>query len=230
MKISILGTGIVGQTFASKLNSLGHEVMLGTRNVSEKLSSTAKDGYGNPPFREWYAAINNVKLGTFEEAASFGEIILNVTQGGNSINALKLAGSKNLDGKILVDVANPLDFSKGMPPCLLPGLNNTNSLGEEIQKSFPQVKVVKTLNTMWCGIMVNPNLIGEGDHTNFICGNDDEAKTKVKSLLNEFGWKNENILDLGDISSSRGTEAILPVWLRIWGATLNGAFNLKVVS
>jgi hypothetical protein len=230
MKISILGTGIVGQTFASKLISLGHEVMLGTRNVSEKLSSTAKDVYGNPPFREWYAAINNVKLGTFEEAASFGEIILNVTQGGNSINALKLAGSKNLDGKILVDIANPLDFSQGMPPCLMPALSNINSLGEEIQKMFPQLKVVKTLNTMWCGIMVNPNLIGEGDHTNFICGNDDDAKTKVKSLLIEFGWKNENLLDLGDISSSRGTEAILPVWLRIWGATQNGAFNLKVVS
>ena len=230
MKITILGTGIVGQTFASKLNSLGHEVMLGTRNVSEKLSITAKDGYGNPPFGEWHTANNSVKLGTFEEAASFGEIILNVTQGGNTINALKLAGSKNLNGKILVDIANPLDFSKGMPPSLLPGLSNTNSLGEEIQKSFPQVKVVKTLNTMWCGIMVNPNMIGAGDHTNFICGNDADAKAKVKSLLNEFGWKNESILDLGDISSSRGTEAILPVWLRIWGATQNGAFNLKVVS
>lgn len=230
MKITILGTGIVGQTFASKLILLGHEVMLGTRNVSEKLSSTAKDGYGNPPFGEWHAANKRVKLGTFEEAASFGEIILNVTQGGNSINALKLAGSKNLNGKILVDIANPLDFSKGMPPCLLPGLSNTNSLGEEIQKSFPQMKVVKTLNTMWCGIMVNPNMIGAGDHTNFICGNDADAKAKVKSLLNEFGWKNESILDLGDISSSRGTEAVLPVWLRIWGATQNGAFNLKVVS
>lgn len=230
MKIAILGTGTVGQTFASKLVTLGHEVMLGTRNVSEKLKSTAKDGYGNPPFGEWYKANNNIKLGTFEEAAAFGEMILNVTNGGGSINALKLAGEKNLNGKILVDIANPLDFSRGIPPILSPELSNTNSLGEEIQKTFPQAKVVKTLNTMWCGLMVNPNMIGGGDHTNFICGNDAGAKAKVKSLLNEFGWKNENIFDLGDISSARGPEAILPIWLRIWGATQNGAFNLKIVS
>lgn len=230
MKIAVIGTGTVGQAFASKLSSLGHEVMMGTRNVAAKLAGTGKDMYGNPPFSEWHAANKSVQLGTFAEAAAFGEIILNVTQGGNSINALKLAEAKNLDGKILVDIANPLDFSKGMPPVLLPELSNTNSLGEEIQKTFPGAKVVKTLNTMWAGLMVNPNMIGGGDHTAFICGNDAEAKTKVKSLMNEFGWRNENILDLGDITSARGTEAVLPVWLRIWSATQNGAFNFKVVS
>lgn len=229
-KIAIIGTGTVGQTFASKLISLGYEIMIGTRNVSEKLSGTTKDGYGNPPFSEWYKLNNKVKLGTFAEAAAFGEIVLNATEGGSSINALKLAEAKNLNGKIIVDVANPLDFSKGMPPCLLPELSNTNSLGEEIQKVFPDAKVVKTLNTMWCGLMVNPKMIGGGDHTNFICGNDADAKTKVKSLMNEFGWKNENILDLGGISSARGVEAVLPVWLRIWAATQSGAFNIKIVS
>lgn len=229
-KIAIIGTGIVGRTFASKLISLGYEIMMGTRNVSEKLADPAKDGYGNPPFSEWHALNNNIKLGTFAEAAAFGEIILNATQGSGSINALKLAETKNLNGKILVDVSNPLDFSKGMPPCLLPELSNTNSLGEEIQKVFPDVKVVKTLNTMWCGLMVNPNMIGGGNHTNFICGNDADAKTNVKSLMNEFGWKNENILDLGGISSARGVEAVLPVWLRIWAATQSGAFNIKIVS
>jgi hypothetical protein len=230
MKIAIIGTGTVGQTFASKLIILGHDVILGTRNVSEKLASTARDGYGNPPFSEWYALNKGVKLGTFAEAAAFGEIILNVTHGAGSINALKLADAKNLSGKILIDISNPLDFSKGMPPCLIPELSNTNSLGEEIQKTFPDSKVVKTLNTMWCGLMVNPAMIGGGDHTNYICGNDADAKNKVKSLLYEFGWKSENILDLGDISSARGTEAVLPIWLRIWGATQNGAFNLKIVS
>jgi hypothetical protein len=169
-------------------------------------------------------------LGTFAEAAAFGEIVLNATQGANSITALKLAEAKNLKGKIIMDVANPLDFSKGMPPCLMAELSNTNSLGEEIQKVFPNAKVVKTLNTMWCGLMVNPNMIGGGDHTAFIRGNDAESKTKVKSLMNEFGWRNGNILDLGDISSARGTEAVLPVWLRIWGVTQNGAFNFKIVS
>jgi predicted dinucleotide-binding enzyme len=230
MKIAVIGTGTVGQTFASKLISIGHEVMMGTRNVADKVAATNKDMYGNPPFREWHTANNQVKLGTFAEAAAFGEIILNVTQGGNSINALTLADEKNLEDKVLVDIANPLDFSKGMPPSLIPELSNTNSLGEEIQKTFPGVKVVKTLNTMWAGLMVNPNMIGGGDHTAFICGNDAEAKTKVKSLMNEFGWKNENILDLGDISSARGTEAVLPIWLRIWSATQNGAFNFKVIS
>lgn len=230
MKIAVIGTGSVGQTFASKLVSLGHEVMMGTRDVAAKLAATEKDMYGNPPFSEWHAANEQVQLSTFAEAAAFGDIILNVTQGGNSINALKLAGEKNLEGKVIVDIANPLDFSKGMPPVLLPELSNTNSLGEEIQKTFPGSKVVKTLNTMWAGLMVNPNMIGGGDHTAFICGNDADAKARVKSLMNEFGWKAENIFDLGDITSARGTEAILPIWLRIWSATQNGAFNFKVVS
>ena len=230
MKIAVIGTGTVGQTFASKLVALGYEVMMGTRDVATKLGSKANDVYGNPPFSEWHTANKKVQLGTFAEAAAFGEIILNVTQGGNSINALKLADAKNLEGKVLIDISNPLDFSKGMPPSLIPELSNTNSLGEEIQKTFPDTKVVKTLNTMWAGLMVNPNMIGGGDHTAFICGNDAEAKTKVKALMNEFGWKNENILDLGDISCARGTEAVLPIWLRIWSATQNGAFNFKVVS
>lgn len=230
MKIAVIGTGTVGQTLAAKLVSLGHEVKMGTRNVADKLAATGKGINGNLSFSEWHAANKSVQLGTFAEAAAFGEIILNVTQGGKSINALTLAGAKNLDGKVLVDIANPLDSSKGMPPVLLPELSNTNSLGEEIQKIFPGAKVVKTLNTMWAGLMVNPNMIGGGDHTAFICGNEAEAKTKVKSLMNEFGWRSENILDLGDISAARGTEAVLPIWLRIWSAKQNGAFNFKVVS
>jgi len=230
MKVAIIGTGGVGQTIASKLISLGHQVMIGTRNVAEKLASQAKDGYGNPPFSEWHKQNQQIKLGTFAEAAAFGELVINATQGINSVNALQLAGANNMNGKILIDIANPLDFSKGMPPGLLAGLSNTHSLGEEIQQAFPDVKVVKTLNTMWAGLMVNPAMISHGDHSNFICGNDMEAKQKVKSLLNEFGWKDENILDLGDISSSRGTEAILPIWLRIMGAKQSAAFNFKVVS
>jgi predicted dinucleotide-binding enzyme len=229
MKISIIGTGPVGQTIASKLVELGHEVMMGTRNVSEKLSSTAKDENDNPPFSVWHMENSNVKLETFAKAASFGEIIINATHGGSSLEALKLAEPKNLAGKILIDIANPLDFSQGMPPSLLPGLNNTNSLGEEIQSTFPYTLVVKTLNTMWCGLMVNPNMIGGGDHINYISGNDDAAKAKVKKLLNQFGWRDENIIDLGDISGARATESLLPIWLRVWGITQNGVFNFKLV-
>lgn len=218
MKIAVLGTGMVGDTIGSRLIELGHQVMMGSRSKSNEkaLAFVAKHKAG-------------ASAGTFQEVAAFGEIIFNCTKGDASIEAIRLAG-ENLDGKIIIDVANPLDFSKGQPASLLPALSNTNSLGEEIQKTFPKAKVVKTLNTMWCGLMVNPTMIGGGDHTNFICGNDAEAKVKVKSLLKEFGWKDQNILDLGDITNARGTEAVLPIWLRVWGATQNGAFNFKVVS
>ena len=225
-----MGTGGVGQAYASKFIILGQEVMMGTRNVSQKLAETAKDGYGNPPFSEWHSKNTAVKLGNFEDAAIFGEIILNATMGVNSVNALKMAGIKNLNGKILIDVANPLDFRNGMPPSLLPELSNTNSLGEEIQKTFPDVKVVKTLNTMWNGLMVNPAMLNGGDHNVFICGNSSEAKEDVKEILQSFGWQDKNILDLGDISAARGTEMYLPLWLRILSTTGNGAFNIKIVS
>jgi len=229
MKISILGTGAVGQTIASKLLEIGHDVAMGTRNVSEKLASTTKSRTGNPPFSEWYKANSMVKLGTFSEAGAFGEIVFNATHGESSLSALKLAESKNLVGKILVDISNPLDFSKGMPPSLLPGLSNTNSLGEEIQKVFPDTRVVKTLNTMWCGLMVNPEMIGGGDHINYISGNDVEAKSIVKQLLREFGWRDENIIDLGDISGARATESLLPIWLKVLEVTQTPAFNFSLV-
>jgi predicted dinucleotide-binding enzyme len=228
--IGIIGTGSVGQTFASKFITLGYDVMIGTRDVSEKLAATAKDGYGNPPFSEWYASNKNVELGTFKEAALFGEIILNATQGVNSISALQLADAQNLKGKILIDVSNPLDFSHGMPPSLIPELSNTNSLGEAIQKTYPGLKVVKTLNTMWSGLMVNPGLINGGDHNAFLSGNDSDAKGKVKEILKSFGWSDKNIIDLGDITSARGTEMYLPLWLRIFGAKKTGVFNIKIVS
>jgi predicted dinucleotide-binding enzyme len=229
MKIAIIGTGIVGKTIASKLVELNHDVMMGTRNVSDKLASTATDNYGNPPFGEWIKTKSKVKLGSFAEAAAFGELVVNATNGSNSLTALILAGTKNLAGKVLIDISNPLDFSNGMPPSLLPGLNNTNSLAEEIQRTFPDTMVIKTLNTMWCGLMVNPNLVGNGDHINFISGNNSEAKNKVIKLLNQFGWLDKNILDIGDITGARATESLLPIWLKVMGVTKNGAFNFRLV-
>lgn len=219
MKIAVLGTGTVGNTIGSRLLELGHEVMMGSRSAqNEKATAFVANHPGG-----------KAQAGTFADAVAFGDIAFNCTKGDGSIEALRSA-EKHLAGKVIVDVSNPLDFSQGMPPSLIPSLSNTNSLGEEIQKTFPQAKVVKTLNTMWCGLMVNPNMIGGGDHTNFVCGNDEEAKAKVKSLLQEFGWKSENLLDLGDITNARGTEAVLPIWLRVWSATQNGAFNFKVIS
>ncbi len=229
MKISVLGTGIVGRTLASKLVELGHEVIIGTRNVTEKMKSTAKDGYGNPPFSEWIKTNNKVKLGSFAESAAFGEMAINVTLGGSSITALNLAEAKNLAGKVLIDISNPLDFSKGMPPSLLPGLNNTYSLGEEIQKTFPEARVVKTLNTVWAGLMVNPNMIGGGDHINYLSGNDEKAKSEVRKLLIQLGWHDENLFDLGDIGGARAAESLLLIWLRVLGNIKTGAFNFKLV-
>jgi 8-hydroxy-5-deazaflavin:NADPH oxidoreductase len=217
MKIAVLGTGNVGDTIGSKLVSLGHEVMMGSRTAdNEKAAAFVAKNNGKP------------KAGTFAEAAAFGEIIFNCTSGAGSLEALRLAGEKNLAGKVLIDVANPLDFSKGMPPSL--SVVNTNSLGEEIQKAFPDAKVVKALNTMWCGLMVNPGMINGGDHNTFVSGNDAGAKEKVKEILKSFGWMEKNILDLGDLTAARGTEMYLPIWLRIYGATNNGAFNIKIVS
>ena len=216
MKITVLGTGTVGQTIGAKLIELDHQVKMGSRSADNEkgIEWVNKNG-------------SNASLGTFNVAAAFGEIIFNCTKGMETIQILNSIEKQNLHSKILIDLTNPLDFSNGMPPTL--SVCNTNSIGEEIQNKFPDTYVVKTLNTMWCGLMVNPNMIGGGDHVNFICGNVAEAKDKVKTLLMSFGWKPENILDLGDITASRGTEMYLPLWLRVYTATNNGAFNLKFI-
>ncbi len=217
MKIAVFGTGTVGDTIGSKLIELGHSVMMGSRTANNEKAQVFVSKHNSKP-----------SAGTFADAAAFGEIVFNCTSGAGSIAALKSAGENNLNGKILVDIANPLDFSNGMPPSLF--VANTNSLAEEIQKEFPQLKVVKALNTMWCGIMVNPGMLNGGEHSTFVAGNDAGAKEKVKDILKPFGWSNKNILDLGDITKARGTEMYLSLWLSIYGATSNGAFNIKVVS
>ncbi len=219
MKIAILGTGTVGSTIGSKLISLGHTVMMGSRTSTNEKALAFVEANGS----------EHASCGTFADAAALGEVIFNCTKGESSLQALAMTGDA-LKGKILVDIGNPLDFSKGMPLGLIPELSNFNSLGEEIQKQFPDTKVVKTLNTMWCGLMVNPNMLNGGDHINYICGNDADAKNTVKEILMQFGWKQDNILDLGDISNARGTEAVLPIWLRVYGATKSGAFNFKLVQ
>ncbi|MBC7383271.1 MAG: NAD(P)-binding domain-containing protein [Bacteroidia bacterium] len=218
MKIAVLGTGTVGNTIGSKLIELGHEVMMGSRTSANEKATAFVDKHNN----------THALAGTFAGAAALGEIIFNCTLGMEAVNILKSAGEQNLKNKILIDVTNALDFSMGMPPAL--SICNDNSLGEEIQKNFPQIKVVKTLNTMWCGIMVNPAMINNADHNVFMSGNDEAAKSEVKVLLKSFGWLEKNIMDLGDITTARGTEMLLPIWLRIFGSTKNGAFNFKIVS
>jgi hypothetical protein len=215
MKIAVLGTGMVGNAIGSKLISLGHEVKMGSRTATNEKAVEWTKGAGS-----------KASCGTFADAAAFGEILFNCTSGLGSLQAIKEAGDKNLNGKILIDIANPLDFSNGMPPSL--SIVNTDSLGEAIQRNHPELKVVKTLNTMNCNLMVNPGLL-PGDHNVFVSGNDKSAKDKVKDLLKTFGWKTENMIDLGDITTARGTEQLLPIWVRLYGSLQNPMFNFKIV-
>ena len=164
--------------------------------------------------------------GTFADAASFGEIVFNCTAGAISLEALRMAGAENLNGKVLIDVSNPLDFSKGMPPSLT--VCNTDSIGEQIQRAFPDAKVVKALNTMRHELMTNPSLV-PGEHDAFVCGNDAAAKEEVTKILKEwFGWK--SVVDAGDIRGSRGLEMMLPLWLRLRQVYGRALFNFKIVK
>ena len=225
MKISVLGTGTVGRTLAAAFRGLGHEVVLGTRDPDETVGRTSPDPMGGPPFREWQAGHGNIRLGTFAEAAGDSELVVNATNGAASLAALGAAGAARLAGKILVDVSNPLDFSQGMPPVLNPV--NTESLAERIQRSFPEARVIKTLNTMNAGIMVDPRRLADGDHSVFVSGDDAEAKKVVTGLLEALGHR--DIIDLGDITTARGAEMVLPLWLRLFGALGTPDFNFKIV-
>jgi predicted dinucleotide-binding enzyme len=213
MKFGVLGTGLVGETIATKLIELGHEVCMGSRTATnEKAAAWAK------------RAGERASHGTFADAAARASVLFNCTHGEAALDVLAAAGAAQLEGKVLVDVSNPLDFSKGAPPRLFVG--NDDSLGERIQRAFPAVRVVKTLNTVNCLVMVDPARV-PGDHTMFLCGNDAAAKATVTELLRAFGWR--DLIDLGDITNARATEALLPIWIRLWGVLKSGDFNLKVV-
>ncbi len=227
MRIGVIGTGMVGQTLAAKLSDLGHAVVIGTRDVAAAKARTKPGNYSAPSFSVWLTQHPRVKLETFAGAAVHGEVVINATNGSGSLAALKAAGEENLDGKILIDIANPLDFSKGMPPSL--AVCNTDSLGEQIQRTFPAAKVVKTLNTVTAFVMVDPGQVAAGEHHIFVCGNDLDAKAKVSRWLKEwFGWK--HVIDLGDITNARGVEMILPLWVRLMGAMKSPMFNFRIVQ
>jgi predicted dinucleotide-binding enzyme len=214
MRVGVLGTGVVGKTLGHKLVRVGHDVRMGSRKAgNDKAKAWAKE------------AGKGASEGSFADAAAHGEIIFNCTAGMASLDALRAAGTRNLLGKILIDVSNPLDFSKGMPPSL--SVSNTDSLGEQIQKAIPEARVVKTLNTVTAALMVDPSLI-PGTHTMFISGNDAQAKETVTKLLKQdFGWK--EVLDLGDLSAARAQEMYLPLWLRLYMKLQTANVNVHVV-
>ncbi len=225
MKVGILGTGMVGRVIAEALINKGHEVMLGTRDVSKTSSSTEKGAFGQDSFSEWSSKNPKIKLGNFADCMSFGEILMNATSGLSSIKALELGKAETVSSKTLIDIANKLDFSKGMPPVAL--ANDTSpSLAEEIQTKYPNLNVVKSLSTMNAFVMVNANLVSGGDSTVFISGNSEKAKDETKIILKEFGWT--DIFDLGDIKTSRGIEMLLPFWINVWQKLGNTPFNYKI--
>jgi predicted dinucleotide-binding enzyme len=215
MRIGVLGTGVVGQTIGTKLVELGHDVTMGSRHAGNEKAIAWADAAGA-----------RAGAGTMADAAAFGEMVINATSGGGSLEALTAAGAANLAGKVVIDVSNSLDHSAGFPPTLL--IANTDSVAEQLQREFPDALVVKTLNTVTAAVMVDPDLV-PGGHTVFLSGNDDNAKRTVTSLLQSFGWGADDILDLGDITTARGAEMYVALWLRLYRAVGTPHFNLRVV-
>lgn len=214
-RIGILGTGMVGKTIGTKLIELGYEVKMGSRNSGNEKGEAWAKSQGR-----------NASAGTFAEAANFGEMVMNCTKGEHALDVIQMAGIENFSGKTLIDISNPLDFSHGMPPRLIPSLANTNSLGESIQRLLPTARVVKTLNIVNCEVMVDATRCG-GEATMFVAGDSSDAKAEVSELLTQFGWS--DILDLGGITHARSTEMMLPIWLSSYMATQNAYIAFKVV-
>ena len=214
MRFGVLGTGTVGQTLGTKFLELGHEVMMGSRTAN------------NAKAQEWAKQAGaRARIGTFADAARFAEVVLICTAGAHALDVLHMVDRNDLGDKALVDVSNPQDFSKGVPPTLT--ICNTDSLGETLQREFPEAKVVKTLNTCNSEVMVNPARI-PGEHDLFICGNDVAAKKQVMALLKDFGWK--SIIDLGDITNARATEQLVTMWARLFMLYGTVDFNFHIVK
>jgi len=224
MRMGILGSGGVGQTVAAGLTRAGVEVMVGTRDPQATLSRPA--AAGTQSFADWSTEHPEIAVGTFAEAARFGDAVILAVNGMAAEQVLQDAGPEALGQKILLDLTNPLDFSAGFPPTLF--VSNTDSLAETLQRGFPQVRVVKTLNTVNAALMVSPDSLAGGDHTVFVSGDDDAAKQQVAQWLGEwFGWR--DVIDLGDITTARGTEELLALWVRLMGTLGTPRFQFKVV-
>jgi predicted dinucleotide-binding enzyme len=226
MRIAVLGTGVVGRTVAVALVRLGHDVTIGTRDPAALAARTEPDGMGNPPFSTWHADHGDVGVRAFADVGEGADLIVNATLGTGSIPALEAVGAEALRGRTILDISNPLDFSKGFPPSLF--VSNTDSLAEQIQAAFPEANVVKSLNTVTAALMVDPMSLAAGEHAMFVCGNDDRAKAEVTQLLQEFGWR--QIVDLGDLTAARSLEMYVPLWLRLYQTLGTPMVNVAVVS
>ncbi len=208
--ITVIGTGAVGRTLAVAFHRLGHDVVVGTRDPEETAARP-----------EWQGM--EVPLAALAAAAEGAEVVVNATNGAASLEALGQV--EGLAGTVVLDAANPLDFSQGFPPTL--SVKDTDSLAEQIQRAFPGTRVVKALNTVNAQVMVEPGRVGEGDTTIFVAGDDAEARRTVRGLLEELGWR--DVLELEGLHNARGLEMWLPLWVRLMGTLGTADFNLKVV-
>lgn len=194
INIGFIGSGSVAQALAAGFTEKGYEVKIGSRDATK--------------LADWLASVGqNASAGTFAEAAEFGEVVFLSVNYANIRSALELAGKERLKGKIVVDLSNPMDFSKGIPPAFT--VSYGNSLGEQVQATLPDSHVVKAFNSMGANVMTSPNFGGE-TATHFIAGNDNGAKATVKRLAEEFGWE---VLDAGDIGQSFFLEALASLWV-----------------
>lgn len=220
MRIGIIGSGVVAQTLGTKLAELGYEVFLGTRDPKKLDEKKNMAGTLN----EWLAATKGkARVVTFQEAAAQGELLINATHGQASVEALKMAGADKVGAKTLIDTSNELDFSKGYPVVLA---SPTRSVSQTLQTTFPNLRVVKSLNTIAAPLMVAPKTLKDGDHTIFMAGDDAGAKGQVAGLLREFGWT--DILDLGGIAAAIGPEMLMAMWVHLYMSMKNGMINIKV--
>ncbi len=216
MKYAVLGTGMVGHSLAGKLIALGHEVRMGARSADNPKAVAWADEHGD-----------RAGHGTYADVADWAERVVVAVNGARLLEVADAVGAAPVAGKTVIDVTNPLDMSKGMPPTLIPELSNTTSAGEELQRALPGARVVKTLNTMNHQLMVEPARL-TGAHDVFLCGDDADAKADVLGLLKEFGWPAP--IDLGGLAAARGMEGMMPFWLRLWGVQGNANFNYRIVS
>jgi len=228
MNVGIIGSGFVAQTLGEQLLTVGQQVMISARDpdvpkdLGERGVLPAADAWATAQYDQGRPAA----AGTFAEAATFGELLINATAGTGSLAAFGAVDEGDVDGKILVDLCNPLDFSRGMPPRL--SVCNDDSIAEQLQAAHPGARVVKALNTVTVAVMVDPGQLGEETDL-FVAGNDPDARKWVADtvLTDWLGWT--RIVDLGDLTAARGLEMYLPLWLRLWGATGTPLLNVRLV-
>lgn len=207
----MVGTGMVGRTLAPAFAALGHDVVIGTRHPG---TTGARD--------DWTLEL---PLRAYPDVAEGADLVVNATNGRASLAALAAVGAAALDGRVLLDVANPLDASAGFPPTL--AVKDTDSLAEQIQRAFPGARVVKSLNTVNCNVMVDPTRVGDGGTTMFVAGDDAEARGVVVTLLQTLGWR--DVIEFEELSAARGMEMWLPLWIRLMGRLGTADFNIRVV-